>query len=255
MAERILNYKFLINSLEVNAGYYESDIKNIFIPMLKRLSKIAEHTDERVIVYLSAPPGCGKSTLASFLECLSAEDESMENIQSLGIDGFHYCQSYIKKHSVDINGRQVPMSEIKGSPETFDRGKLISRIESLKSRDITWPIYDRKLHDIIEDKIFVSKHIVLIEGNWLLLKEKDWSDLRKYCDYSIFIKADVSMLETRLVQRKIKGGMSKKDAASFYKRSDEKNIKRVLDNSSEADFKLELLNNGKYIIADRECNL
>ncbi|MBA5850245.1 nucleoside/nucleotide kinase family protein [Clostridium sp. cel8] len=248
MLDKIVSYKFLVNSFEVNANYYEKDVQEIFIKLLKQFTNMKKNTDERLLIYLSAPPGCGKSTLASFLEFLSIKSKGIFDIQSIGIDGFHYPQSYIKSNSIVIDGKEVNMSEVKGCPETFDLKKLKSKIKSLKNSNVKWPIYDRTLHDVVEDQILVNKDIVLIEGNWLLLNENGWIELKKYCDYSIFIKADKNMLKQRLIQRKIKGGLSEKDAIKFYERSDSKNVDRVLNHSLNADLQLELLNNGKYTI-------
>jgi putative kinase len=251
MLDKIKSYKFLVNSLEVNANYYEKDIENIFIPLLKQLTDMKKSNKGRLLVYLAASPGVGKSTLASFLEFLSRKNEDTQEIQAIGLDGFHYPQEYIKNNKVIVDGKEVPMAEVKGCPETFDLNKLKSKIEAIKNEGVKWPIYDRSLHDVVEDQILVAKDIILIEGNWLLLNEDGWRDLKEYCNYSIFIKADEEMLSDRLVQRKIKGGLSEEAAVNFYVKSDSKNVKRVLNNSQKADLQLELLSNGKYKIGGK----
>jgi pantothenate kinase len=248
MLDKIKSYKFLVNSLEVNANYFKEDIENIFIPLLKKLTNMKKSNNGRLLFYLAASPGVGKSTLASFLEFLSRNNEEIQEIQAIGLDGFHYPQQYIKNNEVIVDGKEVPMAEVKGCPETFDLSRLKSKIKALKSESVRWPIYDRTLHDVVEDQILVTKDIVLIEGNWLLLNEDGWRDLKEYCNYSIFIKADEEMLKGRLIHRKIKGGLSEKDAVKFYEKSDSKNVKRVLNNSIKADLQLELLSNGKYKI-------
>lgn len=246
MLDKVKSYNFLVNSFEVNANYYQEDIENIFIPLLKQLTIMKKNKNEKLLVYLAASPGVGKSTLASFLEFLSKNRENIKEIQAIGLDGFHYHEQYIKNHKVIVDGKEVPMVEVKGCPETFDLGKLKSKIKALKNESVKWPIYDRKLHDVVEDQIVVSKEIILIEGNWLLLNEDGWRDLKDYSDYSIFIKADETMLKNRLIQRKMKGGISEEEAIKFYEKSDSINVKRVLNNSLKADLQLELLSNGKY---------
>lgn len=248
MLDKIISYKFLVNSFEINAEYYQKDIKNIFIPLLRQLTNMKKNKNRRIIVYLAAPPGSGKSTLASFLEFLSRDNKDTLRIQAIGLDGFHYHQDYIKKHKITVDGKVVPMLEVKGCPETFDLDKLKAKIKTLKNKNIKWPVYNRTIHDVVEDQIFVAENIVLIEGNWLLLDEHGWKELKQYCDYSIFIKADEFMLKERLINRKRKGGLSEKDASRFYEKSDSKNIKRVLNNRLNADLELILLNNGEYRI-------
>jgi pantothenate kinase len=251
MLDKIISYKFLVNSLEVNANYYEEDIENIFKPLIRKLTNMKKIKPGRLLVYLAASPGVGKSTLASFLEFLSKESEDVQEIQAVGLDGFHFPQEFIKNNVAIVEGREVPMAEVKGCPETFDLDKLKLKIRALKNENVKWPIYDRSLHDVVEDQILITKDIVLIEGNWLLLKEKGWSELKNYCDFSIFIKAEESMLKDRLIQRKIKGGLSEEAAVNFYLKSDSRNIRRALNNSLEADLQLELLGNGKYKIGGK----
>lgn len=248
MLDKIKSYKFLVNSFEVNADYYEEDIENIFKPLLQQLTNIKKNKSRRILVYLAASPGVGKSTLASFLEFISKNEVDTPEIQAIGLDGFHYHQEYIKNNKIMIDGIEVPMAEVKGCPETFDLDKLKSKIVSLKNENVKWPIYDRNLHDVVEDKILVTKNIILIEGNWLLLDESGWRELKEHCDYSIFIKADEMMLKDRLIQRKRRGGLSEEAAIEFYEKSDSKNVKRVLSNSLTADLVLKLLKNGKYEI-------
>lgn len=100
---------------------------------------------------------------------------------------------------------------------------------------IEWPIYDRKLHDVGSERLRVDADIVLVEGNWLLLDEPGWRDLKQMADLSIFIEAREVVLEPRLIQRKMMGGLSKEAAVAFYKNSDQKNVKRVLEHHSEPD--------------------
>lgn len=246
MLDKIVSYKFLVNSIEVKADYYERDIRNIFIPLLRQLTHMKKNVNRRLLVYLAAPPGTGKSTLASFLEFVSRDNKDILEIQAIGIDGFHYHQEYIKNNKIIVDDKEIPMIEVKGCPETFDFGKLKSKINALKDGNVNWPIYDRTFHDVVEDQILVTKDIVLIEGNWLLLDEDEWRKLKEYCDYSIFIKADEAILKERLIQRKMKGGLSREASVEFYEKSDGRNVKRVLDNSLNADLQLRLLNDGKY---------
>ena len=108
----------------------------------------------------------------SFLEYLSKQDQEFTDIQALGLDGFHYHSDYINSHDAIVLGEKVPMKQVKGCPETYDTEKLRQKLEKIKIEDILWPIYDRNLHDVVEDQIKVTKDIILIEGNWLLLKQE-----------------------------------------------------------------------------------
>lgn len=249
MLEEKKSFEFIVNSLKIKADYYTEDIDNIFLPLIERLTKIYEEKGRRMIVYMAAPPGVGKSTLSMFLEYLSKNDEKIKcKIQAIGMDGFHYKRDYIKSHNTVVDGVEVPMKKVKGCPETFDLEKLENKVSMIEDNDILWPIYDRKLHDVVEDQVVVNGDIIIIEGNWLLLNEEGWKELQEYCDYSIFIKADESMLKDRLINRKIMGGLSEDEAKIFYENSDRKNIYRVLNNKSKSDLELSLSENGKYTV-------
>ena len=52
------------------------------------------------------------------------------------------------------------MKQVKGCPETYDTEKLRQKLEKIKIEDILWPIYDRNLHDVVEDQIKVTKDII-----------------------------------------------------------------------------------------------
>ena len=92
------------------------------------------------------------------------------------------------------------MKDVKGCPETFDVEKLIEKIKEVQSQDTYFPLYNRVLHNPEENKVFVNHDIVLIEGNYLLLNEPLWKDIRFLFDDTIFIKAQRAELDKRLIQ-------------------------------------------------------
>ncbi len=241
------SYDYTVNGLKMTASYEDKTVQDIFMPLLKKWSNLYHQKDRRIIVFLSAPPGVGKTTVSQFLEYLSKKENAVEEIQAVGLDGFHYHQDYILTHDTKVDGITVPMREVKGCPETFDFKKLKNKIKELKKTDVLWPVYDRRIHDVLEDAVKITGQIVLIEGNWLLLKETPWDMLIDECDDSVFISADEEQLHTRLVKRKIKGGLTKEEAEAFYQRSDRKNIKRLMQSHWQASEILIMKDNGDYV--------
>ena len=185
-------YLFKVNGFEMTAVYNEDTIQKVFLPLLKQLQQLQKGKKERIIVFMAAPPAVGKTTLCEFLEYLSKQDQEFTDIQALGLDGFHYHSDYINSHDAIVLGEKVPMKQVKGCPETYDTEKLRQKLEKIKIEDILWPIYDRNLHDVVENQIKVTKDIILIEGNWLLLKQEPWKSMQQYADYKILILAAVS---------------------------------------------------------------
>lgn len=196
-----MEYTFNNNGIEICARYSESEINEIFIPLLKNLSDLYTKKNSRLLVMLAAPPGAGKSTLSSFLEYLSKDVISGKKVQAVGMDGFHRRQEYLTSHTTKVNGQEVLMVDIKGAPVTFDLERLKDKTEKMLSENnCGWPVYNRLLHNPVEDAVYVDGDIVILEGNYLLLNEDGWRDLSKMADYTISIKADPEMLKKRLVE-------------------------------------------------------
>lgn len=241
-------YRFSVNGFEIEAVYNESTIQSLFMPLLTRITEIQKRENRRILVYLVAPPAVGKTTLSQFITYLSEKDESLKHIQALGLDGFHFHSEYINEHTVLRDGAEIPMQQVKGCPETFDLLKLKEKLQKIFTEDISWPIYDRISHDVIEDTIKVKEDIILLEGNWLLLSEPGWDELKNICDLSIMIKAEEGKLLKRLVDRKIKGGLTEAEAIRFCENSDLRNVKRVLESSSAADIILTVGEDDDYVM-------
>ena len=249
------SYRVKINGIDVDASYSEETVQEIFLPLLQRLTRLQAEKKKRLVVFLAAPPGAGKSTLASYLEKLSEEHEELCNIQAVGMDGFHRRQEYLTSHYTEVDGRTIPMVDIKGAPVTFDLEKLTQAIESVSSREsILWPSYDRHLHNPVEGTYRIMAKIVLIEGNYLLLNKDGWRDLRRYADYCIKITAKEDFLRERLIDRKIKSGNSEDKAREFVNFSDMANVRICLDDSQEADMVLALDDAGEYHLESLKRN-
>lgn len=242
------DYELSVNGLAQKVQYNEETVKKLFLPLLEKLTEIYKKKNSRVILFLVAPPATGKSTLTLFLEKLSKENKNLIPVQAVGMDGFHYRADFIKKNFIIRDGKKILMSEVKGCPETFDVEKLEKKLSELCAGDTKFPIYDRKIHDVIEDSANVDGKIILFEGNWLLLKDEKWKNLRKFADYTLMIKADIKILKNRLIQRKIQGGLSIEEATAFFEKSDGYNVLRTLNDSEKADETWQMLEDNDYII-------
>lgn len=234
------NYSVEINGIHVDATYSDEVVERLFLPLLKELSALQKEKGRRILVMLAAPPGAGKSTLVSFLEKLSRENDDITDLQAIGMDGFHRRQEYLLSHTTIRDGKEVKMVEIKGAPVTFDLEKLTAAIKKVSSgEDTFWPIYDRHLHNPVDDAIHITKDIVLLEGNYLLLDMDGWNRLRDMADYTISITANEAMLRKRLIDRKMKSGNDIESATRFVDYSDMANVRLCLEKTVKADIVLE----------------
>ncbi len=231
-----MKYHVMINGIEVTASYTERAVEEIFRPLLEKLSSLQREKGRRILVMLAAPPGAGKSTLASFLAQLSEQ-----RIQAVGMDGFHRRQEYLLSHTAERDGEQIAMVRIKGAPVTFDLPRLAERIRrSAAGETCGWPVYDRLLHNPVEDALTIDGDILLLEGNYLLLDEEGWRDLARYADYTITVRAEEELLRNRLIARRIKTGVEKNEAVRFVDYSDMPNVRLCLRKTLPADLRLEL---------------
>ena len=238
-----------INGIDVKATYSEENMRDIFIPLLEKLSGLQKEKDRRILVMLAAPPGAGKSTIASFLQKLFNERDRSKSIQAIGMDGFHRRQEYLQTHSITRNGKEVLMVDVKGAPETFDLDKFTERIKIVSSGEkCGWPVYNRHLHNPEDNVITVDSDIVILEGNYLLLNEEGWRELPEYADYTVFIRANEDLLRERLVERRLSSGHDRGGSERFVEFSDLYNARTVMEKSREADLILNLNDDGSYTI-------
>ena len=246
-----MDYTVTINGIPVEAHYSERAVNEIFVSLLKKLTELQRQKQRRILMLLAAPPGAGKSTLLSFLEKLSLEREDLMPVQIIGMDGFHRRQEYLLSHCVKRDGRDIPMVKIKGAPVTFDLEKLKARIADVAGGKICgWPIYDRLLHNPVEDAVLIDKDIVILEGNYLLLDEDGWRDISGYADYSVFVRAGEDQLRQRLIERRIKTGVEENASVEFVDFSDMPNVRLCLNHSKKSDLTLGIDDGGEYYVID-----
>ena len=233
--KRWRSYAMTVNGLPQKIRYNADTVEHLFLPLLRRLTEMQRAEARRILVFLAAPPATGKSTLAQFLAQLSRTEEDLPPVQALGMDGFHYPNRYLAAHTILRDGEEIPLTSIKGAPETFDVPALAAKLSAAREERVTFPVYDRRIHDVVPDAVTADAPILLIEGNWLLLDEEPWRDLRTLADYRLRIDAAPELLRDRLIARKVQGGSTAEDAAAFYEASDAPNILRFAAHAGAAD--------------------
>ena len=149
---------------------------------------------QRFIVAIAGPPGSGKSTLADKLaDCLVAFGETAIVFP---MDGYHMDNAVLI---------QKGLLERKGAPETFDVRAFMDTLNAVRqaNEEVLVPVFDRSREIAIASArvVSVEDRIIFVEGNYLLLDEKPWSDLEGKFDFSIFLDVPESELEKRLWDR------------------------------------------------------
>ena len=201
--------------------------------LLAILSYNLDNTDKkRYFISLSGPPASGKSTISEKI----INDLNSKGYQSsiLQMDGFHLDDQILKDQNLISK---------KGAPETFDVMGLISFLSRLQIEpEVIVPIFDRSLELSRSSATIINKEtkVILVEGNYLLLKSKPWDNLQKFFDVSVMISCEEKVLEKRLLDRWKNFNLSKEDIYQKVYQNDLPNGLNVLNNSSASDY---ILNN------------
>ena len=247
--KRWQNYEMTVNGLPQRIRYNEATVEGLFLPLLHRLAALEAEKGGRLLVFLAAPPATGKSTLLQFLERLTQEQDDLTRIQTFGMDGFHHPNRYLETHTILRDGVEIPLKSIKGAPETFDVARLAAKLRAAKEGATPFPVYDRRIHDVVPDALTVDAEILLVEGNWLLLDEEPWQGLRTLADYRLRIDAAPELLRARLIARKVQGGLSEAEATAFYEASDAANVLRFAAHAGAADEVWQMAADGDFVRA------
>jgi pantothenate kinase len=210
----------------------------------------------RYIVFIAGPPGSGKTTLGVLWETLAHEYDLPVAVQTLPMDGFHFPNAELNVRTVLRDGKSISLRKIKGAPESFDRKAITRALHDLCSeREFAWPKYDRQIHDPVPDAIPVlAEGFIMVEGNYLLLDEPGWRDLRPMADLSIFVECNETLVRERLLPRLQRGGRSCKSAIQHYEFNDLPNWKRVMQHRLKSDVVLRFEDGGRLVRLDRNSN-
>ena len=224
-----------VNGLPQRVRYRTDTVEHLFLSLLRHLTELQQRSGRRCIVFLAAPPATGKTTLAQFLERLSHTEEGLTPVQALGMDGFHYPNAALETYTTVRGGKEISLKSIKGAPETFDAAALAEKLAAAKVGAVQFPVYDRRIHDVVPNAVTADAPILLVEGNWLLLDEEPWGGLRPLADYAVRIDAPAAFLRNRLIARKVQGGLSEAEATAFCEASDARNVERFAAHAGAAD--------------------
>ena len=183
---------------------------------------------QRKILGIVASPGAGKSTLAqSLLQALG------QQAQIVPMDGFHLANSELKR--LGRAGR-------KGAPDTFDAAGYVNLLRRIRGQapgeTIYAPEYRRELEEGIAGAIAVdaSTPLIITEGNYLLLEDGAWGEVRGVLDEAWFLDLDASVRHQRLLERHMRFGRSQEAALAWIAGTDEPNAQRIERTRQRADW-------------------
>ncbi len=200
-----------------------------FDDLLARVERLAA-PGERHLLGICGPPGAGKSTLATRLvAALGAR------AVYVGMDGFHLAQ-------VELN--RLGRAERKGAPDTFDAAGYVHLLRRLRAappgETVYAPEFRREIEEPIACAVPVAPDVPLVitEGNYLLLPDAPWREVRPLLDEVWFLAPPEEWRIDRLIERHRAFGRTLEAARERTFGSDQANALRVNATAQSSDLVL-----------------
>jgi pantothenate kinase len=181
---------------------------------------------ERRVLGLTGAPGAGKSTLAAALAGALGEQAGL-----VPMDGFHLANAELAR----LGRRQR-----KGAPDTFDvdgYAALLGRLRRRAAGVVYAPQFDRQLEESIGSAVAIGPDAPLIvtEGNYLLLDQPAWRQVRAACDEVWYLELPEQLRLPRLLERHVAFGKAPDEAERWVAQVDQQNAALIAAGRAQAD--------------------
>lgn len=193
----------------------------------------------RIIVTISGIPGSGKTTLAnavaSALNSAPTSSEAPSRLKTVvvSMDGFHLPRSQLDEEGL----------RRRGAPHTFNADAVVALVADLRMStyrpmpDIMAPSFDHAIKDPIMNDVVIprSTNIIILEGNYLLLKESPWNTIQDLVNESWLLECTFEVAEERLARRHLAAGIvdNIEDGLDRVRLNDQPNGQYLLENGLE----------------------
>lgn len=187
-------------------------------------------TQGRKLVGIAGAPASGKSTLAAQLVAELQRKGGAKAAALVPMDGFH-----LDNAELDAKG----LRPVKGAPQTFDVAGFVALVRAVRTQADTlcFPLFDRAQDKTLPDAGQLERDIpvVVFEGNYLLLQDPKWSNLRGLFDLTVMLSVPMDELRDRLVARWLSYGLTQDQAIKRAESNDIPNARLVIAHSATAD--------------------
>lgn len=206
-----------------------ASIFTLAAPLARRVSELQltrrDHT--RVLIGVAGVPGSGKSTV-----CAAAAAQSGCGV--VAMDGFHYTRAELDKFPDPEHAHAR-----RGAPFTFNARAFSSCLRKVRAGgSVLVPRFDHATKDPEPGGVLeASVRAVLVEGNYLLLDEDGWAEVRETLDEVWYIDTPIDVAMGRVQRRLVRDiGFSEAEASERVRCNDEVNAKLVQESGKRADF-------------------
>jgi len=196
-----------------------------FDELCARASTLARQEGRRLLG-IAGPPGAGKSTLAEAIVAYTGETARL-----VGMDGFHLAQARLA---------ELGRLDRKGAIDTFDADGflvLLQRLRTAGSGTIYAPEFRRELEESIAGARAIEPEVrlVVVEGNYLLVSNPPWGQLRELLDEVWYCERDEAARISDLIARHQLYGKSEDEARRWVLGPDQDNAVLIATTRSRAD--------------------
>ncbi|KAI4364082.1 hypothetical protein MLD38_020219 [Melastoma candidum] len=229
----------------VVAGRCMDEVYDALAERLMSNATVAASPQSKYIVGLAGPPGSGKSTVASEVaqrvnklwlqkhSSFVSQRYPLDVATVLPMDGFHLYRSQLEAMDdpEEAHARR-------GAPWTFNPKLLLKCIKKLRKEGSVYvPSFDHGVGDPVENDIFVSlQHkVVIVEGNYILMEDRDWTEISLLFDEKWFIDVDINKAMQRVLRRHILTGKPPEIARWRIDYNDRPNAEMIMTSKKNAD--------------------
>ena len=189
----------------------------------------------RFLVAIAGAPGSGKSTVAEALVS-QLNQATPGRAAVLPMDGYHYDNMLLEQF-----GRLAR----KGAPDTFDVAGLRQMLIRLRDNfedAVVVPVFDRDIEIARAGARLIpaSVDIVVVEGNYLLLRDPPWNTLKPHFDLTVMVDVPEQVLRQRLTSRWQSYALPSEEIARKLDEVDLPNGRFVRNASVNADYRIDL---------------
>ncbi|MGO3733363.1 MAG: type I pantothenate kinase [Vagococcus sp.] len=165
------------------------------------------------IIGVAGSVAVGKSTTARLLQMMLSRSFKRRHVQLITTDGFLYPTDELIQRGI---------LDKKGFPESYDMERLLDFLNAVKNGEdnLDIPIYSHEVYDIIpnEFETISQPDILIVEGiNVLQLPESQQIYISDFFDFSIFVDADPTLIESWYLERfEALLDLAKDDKTNYY---------------------------------------
>jgi pantothenate kinase len=167
----------------------------------------------RRILGITGPPGAGKSTVAAQVVAALVPAAVL-----VPMDGFHLAGAEL---------RRLGRHPRKGAIDTFDAPGYVALLRRLRDRPpmVYAPEFRREIEEPVAGAIPVPGELPLVvtEGNYLLVDEGDWAEVRALLDETWYLDLPEPTRLARLTDRHVAFGRPAAEAAARARGTDQRN--------------------------------